>query len=189
MTARVDPELQPVPDNWRGLEAALHGFFGKRVADPQARADLVQDVLLRMVERREQLRDEDRLEAWAFRIARNALVDRFRRERPSEPLPELAEPEPEPEDRREAILGAYLRSQIPHLPEPYRAALTLTELQGRSQREAAEQLGVAYSTLKSRVQRGRDLLHAELLRCCAVELDVRGRVTDFEPRACKGCGC
>ena len=81
------------PDRWRSLDAALHGFFHSRVGDPQARADLVQDVLLRMHERRDQLRDEDRLEAWAFRVARNALVDHYRRKHPSEALPELVEPE------------------------------------------------------------------------------------------------
>jgi RNA polymerase sigma-70 factor (ECF subfamily) len=177
------------PERWRSLDAALHGFFHKRVADPQARADLVQEVLLRMHERREQLRDEDRLEAWAFRVARNALVDHYRRKRPSEALPELVEPEPEPSDRSAEILGAWLRTRIEQLPASYREALELIELRGLSQREAADALGVPYSTLKSRVQRGRDLLHAELLSCCAVELDARGRVTDFEPRSCKPCGC
>lgn len=182
------------PERWRSLAAALHGFFASRVAEPQARADLVQEVLLRMVERREQLRDEDRLEAWAFRIARNAWVDWLRRTRPSAELdPESVELDPGREtsepDRRETILAAYLRNRIPSLPGHYREALELTELEGLSQREAADRLGVAYSTLKSRVQRGRDLLHADLLQCCAVELDVRGRVTDFTPRACQPCGC
>ncbi|HLT37231.1 MAG TPA: sigma-70 family RNA polymerase sigma factor [Enhygromyxa sp.] len=177
------------PDRWRSLDVALHGFFAHRVADPQSRADLVQEVLLRMHERREQLRDEDRFEAWAFRIARNALVDHYRRHRSSEELPELSEPEPETADHNAELLGSWLRVRIGSLPDSYREALELTELRGLSQREAAELLGVPYSTLKSRVQRGRDLLHADLLRCCAVELDARGRVTDFEPRSGKPCGC
>jgi RNA polymerase sigma-70 factor (ECF subfamily) len=179
----------PDPDRWRSIDAALHGFFATRVADPQARADLVQEVLLRIHERREQLRDEDRLDAWAFRIARNSLIDHYRRHRSSEELPELAEPEPEHPDRNAEILGTWLRTRIEQLPGQYREALELVELRGLSQREAAEQLGVPYSTFKSRVQRGRDLLHAELLSCCAVELDARGRVTDFEPRSCKPCNC
>jgi RNA polymerase sigma-70 factor (ECF subfamily) len=177
------------PDRWRSIDAALHGFFHTKVADPQARADLVQDVLLRIHERRDQLRDEDRLEAWAFRVARNALFDHYRRRHPSEELPELAETEPEPTNRSGEILGAWLRTRIEQLPESYREAIELTEVRGLSQREAADALGVPYSTFKSRVQRGRDLLHAELLGCCSVELDVRGRVTDFEPRSCKPCGC
>ncbi|MFO7565353.1 MAG: sigma-70 family RNA polymerase sigma factor [Enhygromyxa sp.] len=184
MTSALDD-----PDRWRSIAEALHGFFHARVADPQARADLVQEVLLRIHERREQLRDEDRLEAWAFRIARNALVDHYRRDRSSEALPELSQPEPELAERHAELLGAWLRVRIGELPDTYREALELTELRGLSQREAAAELDVPYSTLKSRVQRGRDLLHADLLKCCAVEIDVRGRVTDFEPRSGKPCGC
>jgi RNA polymerase sigma-70 factor (ECF subfamily) len=176
----------------RRLDAALHAFFRTRVADPDARADLVQDVLLRMHERREQLREDGRLDAWTFRIARNALIDHYRRQRDSEPLSELGEPEPELDDPIPQVLGTWLSNQIAELPDRYREALELIELRGLSQREAAKLLGVADSTFKSRVQRGRDLLHAELLRCCAVEIDARGHVMDFAPRARQGssdCGC
>jgi RNA polymerase sigma-70 factor (ECF subfamily) len=177
---------------WRRLDAALHAFFRTRVADPDLRADLVQDVLLRMHERREQLREHGRLDAWTYRIARNALIDHYRRHRSSEPLPELVEPEPESDEQAPRVLGTWLSNQIAELPPHYREALELTELRGLSQREAAKLLGVADSTFKSRVQRGRDLLHAELLACCAVEIDTRGHVIDFEPRsgqAGNGCGC
>lgn len=177
---------------WRRLDAVLHAFFRTRVADPDLRADLVQDVLLRMHERREQLREHGRLDAWAFRIARNALIDHHRRHRTSEPLPELCEPEPESESQAPRVLGTWLSNQIAELPPRYREALELTELRGLSQREAAKLLGVADSTFKSRVQRGRDLLHAELLSCCAVEIDARGHVMDFEPRSREtgdDCGC
>ncbi|PRP90147.1 ECF RNA polymerase sigma factor SigE [Enhygromyxa salina] len=175
--------------DWRRLDAVLHGFFRARVANPDARADLVQDVLLRIHERREQLREGDRLDAWAFRIARNALVDYHRRSRPQVELPELSEPPPEPVNDAPRVLGSWLRGQIELLPPRYREVLELVELQGLSQREAATALSLPYSTLKSRVQRGRDLLHAKLLECCAVELDVRGRVSDYQPRACQPCGC
>ncbi len=179
---------------WRRLDAALHAFFRTRVADPDLRADLVQDVLLRMHERREQLREDGRFEAWTYRIARNALIDHYRRHRSSEQLPELAEPESESEssDQAPRVLGTWLSNQIAELPPRYREALELTELRGLSQRDAAKLLGLADSTFKSRVQRGRDLLHAELLRCCAVEIDARGHVIDFEPRtgrAGSDCGC
>jgi RNA polymerase sigma-70 factor (ECF subfamily) len=180
---------------WRRLDAALHGFFRGRVSDEQVRADLVQDVLLRIHERREQLRDDDRLSAWAFRVARNALVDHYRGAPAAEALPELSVPGHDVDLPNDApqVLGSWLRGQIDSLPPRYREALELTELRGLSQVEAARELGVPTSTLKSRVQRGRALLHAELLSCCAVELDVRGRVTDFTPRAASNatdaCDC
>lgn len=187
-------------EQWRHLDAALHGFFRSRVADPQLRDDLVQDVLLRMHERWEQLREHGSIDAWAFRIARNALIDHYRRHRGSEPLGELSDPDLGPELGPESeaseqvprLLGTWLTLQISALPPRYREALELTELRGLSQREAARLLGVAESTFKSRVQRGRDLLHADLLRCCAVEIDARGRVMDFAPRTRRdgtGCGC
>lgn len=184
-------------EQWRHLDAALHGFFRSRVADPQLRADLVQDVLLRMHERKDQLREHGRIDAWAFRIARNALVDHYRRHRGNEPLDELGEPASELDSSEDEavvprVLGTWLTLQIAALPPRYREALELTELRGLSQREAAKMLGVAESTFKSRVQRGRDLLHADLLRCCAVEVDARGHVMDFAPRSGRegtSCGC
>ncbi|PRP95130.1 sigma-70 family RNA polymerase sigma factor [Enhygromyxa salina] len=184
-----EPTTQDPSAQWRRLDQVVHRFLRPRIADEQLRADLVQDVLLRMHERREQLRTEDRLDAWAYRIARNVLVDHYRRARPSEPLPELAESPPEANSDAPQVLGSWLRSQIDKLPAQYREALELTELRGLSQREAAVALGLPYSTLKSRVQRGRERLHADLLACCAVELDARGRVTDFTPRAASPCGC
>ena len=84
-------------------------------------------------------------------------------------------------------LGLWLAATIQTLPEPYREALTLVELEGLTQREAAERLGISHSGLKSRVQRGRALLRRALVRCCDVELDRAGRLIDYRERAPK-CG-
>ena len=77
------------------------------------------------------------------------------------------------------------------LVEPYREALTLTELEGLSQKDAATMLGISVSGMKSRVQRGRRLLrpghardHARAAatgaedRVGALSLELRGRVED-----------
>lgn len=68
------------------------------------------------------------------------------------------------------------------LPSPYREALTLTELEGLTQKEAAEMLGISLSGMKSRVQRGREKLRAALEDCCHIALDARHRVVGCEPR-------
>jgi RNA polymerase sigma-70 factor (ECF subfamily) len=60
--------------------------------------------------------------------------------------------------------------------------LTLTELEGLTQKEAAERLGLSLSGMKSRVQRGRLHLRDALEACCHIALDVRGRVVACEPR-------
>ena len=79
-------------------------------------------------------------------------------------------------------MAGYAALFVSMLPSPYREALTLTELEGLSQREAAEMLGISTSGMKSRVQRGRAKLRQALEDCCHIALDARGRVTDFEVR-------
>ena len=202
-------DLAPSTENlWLEASGALRGFIRARVGDDSSADDLLQEVFLRAHERRDQLRDSEKLVAWLYRIARNAIIDHYRgrRDDGTEAQQKLLEleseqrSEPDPVDvEREVsahVLGAWARARIDSLPEPYREALLLTEVEGLSQRAAAERAGVAYSTMKSRVQRGRDRLHSEILACCAVELDSRGGVIGVAPRpvsaddgGCGECGC
>lgn len=71
--------------------------------------------------------------------------------------------------------------------DPYREAIVLTELEGLTQKELAERLGISVSGAKSRVQRGREQLMEALLDCCKFEFDRRGRVIDCSPRNREGC--
>lgn len=177
--------------SWTELADPLRRFLRGRVGDADVAEDLLQEVFLRLHEHRDRLGELERLDAWLFRVARNVAIDHQRR-RGRELGTESSEPSEEPivtdDDHATRVLSAWLGARVAALPEHYREALVLTEQQGLSQRAAAERLGLPYSTLKSRVQRGRDLLHADLLRCCEVELDARNRVTDFRPRS-SPCDC
>ncbi len=72
------------------------------------------------------------------------------------------------------------------LPEKYRQALILTELQGLPQQALAERLGISLSGAKSRVQRGREKLRQALLDCCHFEFDRRGGIISYQAR-CPDC--
>jgi RNA polymerase sigma-70 factor (ECF subfamily) len=74
------------------------------------------------------------------------------------------------------------------LDEPYRTAIQLTSLQGLTEADAATRVGVSVSGMKSRVQRGRERLRQMLVRCCSIDVDVRGGVSDFHLRAPGACG-
>jgi RNA polymerase sigma-70 factor, ECF subfamily len=89
------------------------------------------------------------------------------------------------EARRE--LAGCLRPMIEQLQPRYRAAVTLVDLEGMSQKEAAARSGVSLSGMKSRVQRARQVLEHLLHDCCRIELDTGGRITDYQPRG-DGCG-
>lgn len=97
-----------------------------------------------------------------------------------------------PECQPGKVLAGCLEPLVERLPEPYLDAVTLTELNGLNQKEAADELGVSLSGMKSRIQRGRGKLKDLLLDCCKIEVDRRGAVIDYERRnegTCGGCNC
>ncbi|HYO94161.1 MAG TPA: sigma factor-like helix-turn-helix DNA-binding protein, partial [Polyangiaceae bacterium] len=89
----------------------------------------------------------------------------------------------EEEGGAEHELAAHVAVFIARLPSPYREALTLTEMEGLTQKDAAAMLGVSLSGMKSRVQRARQQLRQLVEASCRIALDARGRVVSCEPRA------
>jgi RNA polymerase sigma-70 factor, ECF subfamily len=160
---------------------ALYRFVIGRVKDRAAAEDIVHDVLVRAHEKQSQLRDQARLAPWLYQMTRNAITDHHRAQKPHEEVPEdLAAPEEEREALQE--LARCLTPLIQQLPERYRTALEMSELQGLTQQETAEHLGISLSGAKSRVQRARAKLEDLVHQCCRIELNGRGSVVDYEPR-------
>jgi len=107
-------------------------------------------------------------------VAKHQVVDGANAEQPAPLLDD---------DRAvEQELAGYVAIFVAMLPSPYREALTLTELEGLTQKQAADMVGISLSGMKSRVQRGRRLLKKALEDCCHIALDARGRVVACEPR-------
>ena len=186
---------------WRELRARLGAFVGRRVGNPEDAEDVVQDVLVRMQQNIDALSSADRLDAWAFRITRNTIADHYRSpkrrevsgEAAAEVMDELAADRlgGEPSNDARAEIARCVAPMVRGLPDDYRRAIELTELQGLTQATAAERLGLSVPGAKSRVQRGRARLKEMLLRCCEIETDRRGRVVAFEVRdggSCSPCG-
>lgn len=174
--------------SWRELAARLRPFIARRVASQADADDVLQEVLLRVHRGLPGLADDERFSAWMFQVARNAVTDHLRA-RARHPLADGDEPPAESaaaddadDDAVARGLSQYLAYFVALLPSPYREAVTLVELEGRTQREAAEMVGVSLSGMKSRVQRGRARLRAMLEACCEIGLDARGRVVAYEPR-------
>jgi RNA polymerase sigma-70 factor (ECF subfamily) len=180
---------------WSDVAERLRPFVARRVP-PSELDDVVQDVLVRMHRGLASVREDDRFAAWMFQIARNAIADAGRR-RARAPVTPGGEPEALPaemasddEDREAATaLAGCVSLFVARLPSPYREAITLVELEGKTAKEAAELVGISVSGMKSRVQRGRAQLRELFESCCEIAIDARGKVTDFTPRAqpCKTC--
>jgi len=186
---------------WQELHGNLRAFIGRRVRNQADVDNLVQRVLLQIVKGLGSLRDAERLHAWVYRTARNVIVDHYRsstarRELASgdaEDLLAADAPDVSVDDERIALqeLAACLTPMLRQLQPVYREAVTLTDLEGITQADAAARVGVSLSGMKSRVQRGRRQLKAVLEACCRIDLDNRGGIVVYEPRepgSCTRCG-
>ena len=181
---------------WAELREPLLAFIARRTPDRDTAEDILQDVLLRIHRHADELEHASAVRAWIFQIARNAIADHYRRaavrrEQPAGVDLTRLEPPPAIESAPAELtseLAACLRPLVQRLPEPYREALVLTELDGLTQADAATCLGLSTSGMKSRVQRGRGQLRELLVGCCEIELDRRNRVTGYRPRR-DPCDC
>jgi RNA polymerase sigma-70 factor (ECF subfamily) len=193
----LSTRLLPVnasPAAWQDVAARLRPFIARRVS-PSEIDDVMQDVFVRMQRGLPGLRDEERFTSWLFQIARNSVADharaRARHPLPNESEGELPAPEREDDDREAAVaLAGCVSMFVAQLASPYREAITLVELEGRTTKEAADLVGISVSGMKSRVQRGRAQLRGLFEQCCEIAVDARGKPTDFARRAqppCKKC--
>lgn len=182
------------PPMWREVIAQLRAFVRRRIADPDRAEDLVADILLRVHENLGSIDDRERLSHWVSRVARNAVIDEYRRAGRARELL-VAEPETEPvEEPAETSvldeLAGCLRPLLAGLPPEQRRAVEMVDLDGMAQADAARHEGVSLSGIKSRVQRGRRRLAGLLGQCCALTLDARGVPMDYTPSSTceRGCG-
>ena len=175
---------------WKLLSARLRSFFQRRIDDQQLSEDLLQETFVRIHKGVQSLNDEERILSWVFRIARNVLVDHFRRIKPHEGLiNELNDQTEVVEGRnRNEEIAACLPRMLDTLPEKYREAVSLFELSQVPQQEIANRLGVSLSGAKSRIQRGREKLKEALLHCCHFEFDRRGNVIRYR-QSSPACHC
>jgi RNA polymerase sigma factor (sigma-70 family) len=147
-------------------EPRLRNFIRRRVTDASEAEDILQDVFYELVEAYRMMKPVEQVTAWMFRVARNRIIDLFRRK-----TREAARMEPESQSDGEAqsleeLLpspdagpdSAYVRKMLleeledalEELPEEQREAFVGHELMGYSFKEMAEQTGVGVNTLLSR---------------------------------------
>jgi RNA polymerase sigma-70 factor (ECF subfamily) len=166
---------------WGQHEPALRAFLRRRLQDPDETEDLLQDLFVKALDRKDQFCEVANARAWLFAVARNALVDRLRLRKDQVELPEdLAAPhtEPVPVD----TLADCLPRALAELSPEDREALTLCDLDGLTQEAYARLKGLTLPGAKSRVQRARKRLREHLATACQVRLDESGRVCCFVPR-------
>src|SRR4051794_32000225 len=190
--ARSDSVIDRRDQDWAETLVRLRRFVLARVGDPELAEDITQDVIVRSIASGA-LDEVDNISAWLYRSARNAVIDHYRTRRTFDqdlglerwPEPEAADALPNDATRE---LARCLQPMMSALHPTARDALTRVDLEGQTHRQAAAQLGISVSGMKSRVQRARRELRGQLTSCCQVHTDRTGAIADYV--ASTGtCGC
>lgn len=133
----------------------LRNFIRRRVADPRDVEDIVQEVFSELVEANALLMPIDHITGWLFRVARNRIIDLFRRKKPERfddgkdvLLPSL-DAGPEDAYARRVLLDE-LEDAIDELSKEQRDVFIAHEIDGRSFKEISAATGVNVNTLLSR---------------------------------------
>lgn len=154
---------------------SLYNFALSLTKNEEDAADLVQETYLRALRFRHRFQPGTNLRAWLFKILRNVFVDSYWR-RNREPARDDLDPEggsatlAAVEGVRGAEAGAPdrlvrmdLHEALQQLPEPFRTAIVLSDIEGLNVEEIAEVMQCPANTVKTRVFRGRRYLQ-ELLK-------------------------
>lgn len=146
--------------------------------DWQDRADLAQEVWIRVYRHINRLKEPEKFRGWLSRIATNLFYDELRKRKrvtqsfsldatrmmdDSEMEWEIASDKPTPdEDLTTREFYEQLKAALAHLPEVFRATIVLREVEGMGYEEIAQITGVSLGTVKSRIARARSRLQSQL---------------------------
>ncbi len=161
----------------RRYQGRVTNLISRVLNDRNGADDLAQEVFVRVFVHRRNYRRGSKLSTWVFTIAANLAKNEIRRrvrrrnwfsldaltEVLNDSLPQLADPA-EGRERgleREQLQGEVGRA-IATVPEKYRLALVLRDIEGLAYEEIAEVLGVPGGTVRSRINRARSMLKRKL---------------------------
>ena len=147
-------------------QSRLRNFIRRRVPDPRDAEDILQDVFCELVEANRLLMPIEHVTGWLFRVARNRIIDLFRKKKPEsfsdigvadedDKLLHLEDLLPSPDAGPEALYARQvlldeLELAVDELPRAQRDVFVAHELEGRSFKEIAAETGVSVNTLLSR---------------------------------------
>jgi len=167
---------------WQQHKAEIRSFLANRCASAAEADDLLQEVFLKALLKGKEFCQLDNPRAWLFHVARNLLIDRLRLTKEQVPLPDDLSAESITAIAPVDLLSHCLPRVLTELSPEDREAILLCDMRGLTQSDYAKQIGLTLPAAKSRVQRARLRLQAQLVNACQVKFDDRGKVCCFVPR-------
>ena len=161
---------------WQKQSEKLKTFICRKVNGEDVCHDILHDVFLKLINNEDRISVIEQPASYIIKMAQNTIIDYYRSKKKI-----ISQSQNEETITIETLSDIQLAdccllSFIKKLPPAYSEALILTELEGLSQKDLAEKLNISYTGAKSRVQRARQMLKKEILKCCRYEFDKYGNI-------------
>lgn len=162
-----------------------------KVRSPEDADDLTQEIFIKIHMSLAALKDEKKLAPWIYSIVRNSITDYYRKRDMGITGVDENISYSDNNDKEKNVGGILycLNVFIDRLPEKYREPLMLSDIEGVKQKDLAKRMGLSYTGLKSRVQRGREMIKGMFIECCGVPFSSEGKLTGdyLDHKNCKIC--
>jgi RNA polymerase sigma factor (sigma-70 family) len=163
----IDEQNRRIAETIEREQSRLRNFIRKRIVDESETEDILQEVFYELVQAYRLMKPVEQAGAWLFRVARNRIIDRFRRRKPEgarssapagdeegesfpwEDLLPSPDAGPEATYAREVLIDE-IDAALDELPEEQREVFVAHELEGWSFSELAAATGLSVNTLLSR---------------------------------------
>ncbi|MDD7886109.1 sigma-70 family RNA polymerase sigma factor [Flavivirga sp. 57AJ16] len=157
---------------WSNFNEDLYFFILKKVKNKDVTNDIFQNTFLKIHTNLSKLKNEEKVRAWIFQIARNEIVNYFNKE--SIYVENLSV-------NKEISLKKYQHiccfdKFINDLPEIYIQVIELIYIKGQKQKEVATELEISLENVKARIKRAKDILKKKFNKCCKYEFDKNGKL-------------
>ncbi len=180
-------EKQDFPTIYEKYYPKIVGYLRRLVGDHDAE-DVAQETFVKAAKALDGFRGDSSLSTWLYRIATNAAMDHLRKSasRPGDVPDDDSETGAEAQDPGTPVLDTLLirkdmneciRGIVDSLPDNYRSVLVLSELEGFTNAEICEVLGLSLDTVKIRLHRARTRLRKELESHCTFYRDERNELS------------
>ena len=165
----------------------LLGFIKSKVNNHQDAEDILQNVFVKVAAGIADLNQKEKLQSWMYAIARNAIIDYYRvsSNKKNTAFEGDISDSFTVEEYNDTTKGldCCLMDLVNQLPDEYRDIIIDVELKGVKQKDLSEKYDLAYPSIRSRVQRGREKLKQTLLDCCHLQWDNRGNILDVQSKS------
>ncbi len=164
---------------WEEFSGRVRAHLLKKLRRKDDVDDLMQEIFIKIHTHLGCLKDRKKLASWIYTIVENTLNDHYRKSRIDTEFDEGKDytADSNEENPLAGITGC-LSVFIDRLPPKYKEPFVLSDVEGMKQKDIAKRMNLSYSGLKSRVQRGREMIKDMFLECCKLSIDNKGIINE-----------